>query len=165
MGATTNIKALEQESAESLNVESQRKANMITLDDIQVKLNHYNNHSTIPDPNKFHAYMPNHVFDFDKSVRWNMQKAAEMHQPYSDELIRLSNEHDKLFIEVFSLIKQYIMQETGCNEKQAALINQRAIGSCDRGYSDDNFIDRLDDIIIFCKEFKGLEKYDVKEGC
>lgn len=144
--------------------ESQRRANMITLNDIQVKLNQYNNHSTIPDPNKFHAYVPNHIFDFDKSVRWNMQKAAEMHKPYSDELIRLSNEHDRIFIEVVSLIKQYIMQEIGCNEKQAALINERAIGSCDRGYCDDNFIDKLDDIIIFCKEFKGLENYDVKEG-
>lgn len=48
-----------------------------------------------PDPKKFKWYSATHVFDEDKSVKWNIQEATRRNEAYDSEYKRLKNEYNE----------------------------------------------------------------------
>lgn len=46
-----------------------------------------------PDPKKFKWYSATHIFDEDKSVKWNIQEAARRNEAFDNEYKRLKNEY------------------------------------------------------------------------
>ena len=91
---------------------------------------YYNSNAQRP---KFERYAENHVFNENKSVKWNREEAARRNQAYKDALnayYAIQNENDKKFHEDLVLA---IMNDTNFPMAKAEMIFSKAY---DMGHSE-----------------------------
>lgn len=100
-----------------------------------------------PDPKKFKSYSATHIFDEDKSVKWNIQEAARRSEEFYKEYERLRNAYngtiEKIEGYIIETISDYI-----CN-----VIN--LIPDADKAYEKAN--------IIYRKAYETSHSYGYKE--
>lgn len=75
--------------------------------------------SSVPD---FCKVKPDHVFDEDKSVRWNREEAIRVNNEYNEKCKILRAERDVAISLVTDRIKKYISINVGCSLQRASLI-------------------------------------------
>lgn len=101
--------------------------------------------SLMPLAPDFHKVNPDHIFDEDKSVRWNREEAVRVNNEYDAKCNILRAERDAAISLVTDRIKKYISINVGCSLQRASLIWSFVYGHY---YSD---IDKL---------FDELEKFE-----
>lgn len=62
-------------------------------------------------------YKPDHIFDEDKSVKWNREEVIRQNLQLKQESENYHNTKRKLFMDAKSAILEYIQGETGLSEK------------------------------------------------
>lgn len=77
------------------------------------------NMSSVPD---FCKVKPDHIFDEDKSVRWNREEAIRVNNEYDAMCKILRAERDATISLVIDRIKKYISINVGCSLQRASLI-------------------------------------------
>ena len=70
----------------------------------------------------FSKYREGYVIDEDKSVKWNREEVEKHNIRYQEEVKRLNNEKNKLYTELVSTIKEYIIEETNVKKTRAEKI-------------------------------------------
>lgn len=75
--------------------------------------------SSVPD---FCKVKLDHVFDEDKSVRWNREEAIRVNNEYDEKCKILRTERDVAISLVTDRIKKYISINVGCSLQRASLI-------------------------------------------
>lgn len=103
----------------------------------------------------FHKVDPYHVFDEDKSVRWNREEAARVNNEYDAKCKILRAERDVADSLVTDSIKKYISINVGCSLQRASLIWNFVYGHY---HSDiDELFDKLEE---FEELFENYERID-----
>ena len=74
------------------------------------------------DKNKYPKYEEGHVFDEEKSVKWNREEVQRLNALRESKESNLQKARNNKFIDAVDLAKAYIRQEVFCNEKQADII-------------------------------------------
>ena len=60
-----------------------------------------------------------HIFDEDKSVKWNRQEVERVNNEYQEEVNRLENVRGEALVDATKYAYKYITQETGQSEEKA----------------------------------------------
>lgn len=108
--------------------------------------------SSVPD---FCKVKPDHVFDEDKSVRWNREEAARVNNEYDTRCKILRAERDAAISLVTDRIKKHISINVGCSLQRASLIWNFVY---DQYHSNvDELFDKLED---FEELFENYERID-----
>lgn len=91
-------------------------------DDIQREFDRVNEMSC--KPVGLQKYKVGHIFDENRSVKWNREKLEEENKKYNDEVARLNTEKNKGFCRANDLVYQKIREEVGhgLSEHAAAVI-------------------------------------------
>lgn len=109
-------------------------------------------------PNKFEYKLTKladtHVFDMDKSVRWNIEQVKAWNQQVDIDNKRLKDDTAKLDAKLHSDVAEYIMHEYGFNIKQAKAIEGRVYYDKHACMSD--YFDSIDDIADTVKQILDL---------
>ena len=108
--------------------------------------------SSVPD---FCKVKPDHIFDEDKSVRWNREEAIRINNAYDEKRRVLRAERDAAISLVTERIKKYISINVGCSFQRASLIWNFVY---DQYHSNvDELFDKLED---FEELFANYERID-----
>lgn len=104
-------------------------------------------------PYGFKRVPSNFVFDEDKSVKWNKEKAQKNNDDYDNEVKRLNQEKMKRRNEIYAEIYKVIQEEVGfgISEKKAAKIWEYAY---DKGHSEGWY-----EIMVNLEEIEELVKF------
>ena len=105
----------------------------------------------IPDEVDFPRFKSGHVFDEEKSVRWNREEVERLNELYDKEKDRLKKAANKKFEEAKSLAKSFIQFHTECNENQASVIFSYVYEHYHSILSD--FFEKLDEITFLFRDF------------
>ena len=98
---------------------------------------------------------PDHIFDEDKSVRWNREEAVRVNNEYDAKRKILRAERDAAISLVTDRIKKYISINVGCSLQRASLIWNFVY---DQYHSNvDELFDKLED---FEELFANYERID-----
>lgn len=92
-----------------------------TIEDIRNKFEAAAKMPTVPDKGRFAKYLENHVFDEDRSVKWNREEFIRRNTEYNNEITRLRKERSAAENEGHNLAKKYITDRTSMNDKQASI--------------------------------------------
>lgn len=104
-------------------------------------------------PYGFKRVPSNFVFDEDKSVKWNKEKAQKNNDDYDNEVKRMNQEKMKRRNEIYAEIYKVIQEEVGfgISEKKAAKIWEYAY---DKGHSEGWY-----EIMVNLEEIEELVKF------
>ena len=64
-----------------------------------------------------------HIFDEDKSVKWNRQEVERVNNEYQEEVNRLENVRGEALVDATKYAYKYITQETGLSEEKAKVFS------------------------------------------
>ena len=67
-------------------------------------------------------YKAGHVFDEDKSVKWNKEQFEKLNKKHDDEVKDLNRQKNLLYTSLVEAIKEYIISETKVSKKKAEKI-------------------------------------------
>ena len=110
------------------------------------------NMPTVPN---FCKVKPDHIFDEDRSVRWNREEAIRVNNEYDAKCKILRAERDAAISLVTDRIKKYISINVGCSLQRASLIWNFVY---DQYHSNtDELFDKLED---FEELFANYERID-----
>ena len=91
-------------------------------------------------------YSENHVFDDEKSVRWNREEVARQNQLIKDEVAIAIMKRADALNRLDEAVVKYIMGDTNLNEKIAKKVIEAA-----KTDHEDNWWDYIDDIAYYTK--------------
>ena len=74
-----------------------------------------------PDSDTYTKYPADHIFDEDKSVRWNREEVTRRNDAYREETLRLRADYIAADNAAKDLAIAYIEQETNMNNEQAGI--------------------------------------------
>ena len=74
---------------------------------------------SVPD---FSKVKPDHVFDEDRSIRWNREEAIRVNNDYDEKCRVLRAKRNETVNQVTDRIKKYISINVGCSLQRASLI-------------------------------------------
>ena len=89
-------------------------------------------------------YSENHVFDDEKSVRWNREEVARQNQLIKDEVAIAIMQRADALNRLDEAVVKYIMGDTNLNEKIAKKVIEAA-----KTDHEDNWWDYIDDIAYY----------------
>ena len=67
-------------------------------------------------------FKDDHVFDEDKSVKWNREEVERKNSEFENAVKQLNREKNLLYTELISMINSYITVETGVSVKKSEKI-------------------------------------------
>ena len=91
----------------------------ICFEDIRTKLLEWDEFSCKPNTPK---YKEGHIFDEDKSVKWNRKEVKRLNDCHNEEAKILSTTKNKLYEDFKNTFLEYIIQETGVLKTKALKI-------------------------------------------
>ena len=89
-------------------------------------------------------YQESHVFDEEKSVRWNREEVARQNQLIKDEIATALAERSAALDRLDEAVVKYIMGDTSLNEKLARKVLEAA-----KNDHEDNWWDYIDDLAFY----------------
>ena len=89
-------------------------------------------------------YLESHVFDEEKSVRWNREEAVRQNQLIKDEVATALVERSAALDRLDEAVVKYIMGDTSLNETLAKKVLEAA-----KNDHDDNWWDYIDDLAFY----------------
>ena len=123
-----------------------------TIDELKEDFLLAMNMPTVPN---FCKVKPDHIFDEDRSVRWNREEAIRVNNEYDAKYKILRAERDVAISLVTDRIKKYISINVGCSLQRASLIWNFVY---DQYHSNtDELFDKLED---FEELFENYERID-----
>jgi uncharacterized protein with von Willebrand factor type A (vWA) domain len=94
-------------------------------------------------PRRLH-YLESHVFDEEKSVRWNREEVVRQNQLIEDAVATAVAERAAALDRLDEAVVKYIMEDTSLNEKLAKKVLEAA-----KNDHDDNWWDYIDDLAFY----------------
>lgn len=98
---------------------------------------------------------PDHVFDENRSVRWNREEAIRVNNDYDEKCRVLRVKRDEAVNQVIDRIKSYISVEVGCSLQRASLIWNFVYG-----YYHSNIVELFNKLEDFEELFSNYERID-----
>ena len=98
------------------------------------------NMPTVPN---FCKVKPDHIFDEDRSVRWNREEAIRVNSEYDEKYKILRAKRNEAVSQVIDRIKSHIAKEVCCSINKASLIWNFAY---DCYHSNDELFDKLEEL-------------------
>ena len=92
-----------------------------------------------------------HIFDENKTVKWNREEVERVNNEYQEEVARLNRVKNEAYQDAIKDIIHYIMQETDLSESKADVFWNYVYSKYHSGYE---LFDRLDEIIEFYNSVK-----------
>ena len=89
-------------------------------------------------------YSDSHVFDEEKSVRWNREEVARQNQLIKDEVATVLAERSAALDRLDEAVVKYIMGDTSLNEKLARKVLEAA-----KNDHEDDWWDYIDDLAFY----------------
>lgn len=94
---------------------------VIAVEEIEIL---YDEADKMPTRTDLIRYKEGHVFDEDKSVKWNKEEVARRNNLYLEDDNRVKQERRDAFNKANERAISYVMQETGLNrDKASAILN------------------------------------------
>lgn len=107
---------------------------------------------SVPD---FCKVKPDHVFDEDKSVRWNREEAIRVNNEYDEKCRVLRVKRDEAVVQVTDCIKRHISIYVGCSLQRASLIWNFMYSHY---YSDiDELFDKLEEFEVLFANYERID--------
>lgn len=98
-------------------------------------------------------FKPNHIFDEDKSVKWNREEVERRNNNIYKQRQEDKKEKAKLYNDVEESIKKYIVQQINVTEEKAIKIYNFVF---EDGIYNDNDFYRLDTLLDLFKDLKNI---------
>lgn len=100
-------------------------------------------------------FKPNHIFDEDKSVKWNKEEVERRNNNIYKQRQEDKKEKAKLYNDVEESIKKYIVQQINVTEEKAIKIYNFVF---EDGIYNDNDFYRLDTLLDLFKDLKDIQQ-------
>ena len=139
--ARTAVKRSTREDLKTL----ETKPPYIDLEDVKLKYEKAAQLSCKPGDG-FMKVKEGHIFDEDKSVKWNRQEVERVNNEYQEEVKRLNDIRNEAFVDANAYAYKYITQETGLPEEKGEVFWSYVYRQFHHDYS---MFDNLEELIEF----------------